>query len=51
MLSQGMVLFERSLSKALTNGDNINSKELNELSVIYFNLVGEMVRFHKKNSA
>ena len=49
LLSQGMVLFEKTLSKALANDDVIDTDELNELSVVYFNLVGEMVKFDRKN--
>ena len=51
ILSQGMVLFERALGKSLTNDDVIDQEELNELTAIYVNLIGEMVRFDRKNSA
>ena len=51
ILSQGMVLFEKALGKSLANDDVIDQEELNELTAIYVNLIGEMVRFDRKNSA
>ena len=51
ILSQGMVLFEKALGKSLANDDVIDREELNELTAIYVNLIGEMVRFDRKNSA
>ena len=41
ILSQGMVLFEKALGKSLVNDDVIDQEELNELTAIYVNLVGE----------
>ena len=48
ILSQGMVLFEKALGKSLVNDDVIDQEELNELTAIYVNLIGEMVRFDRK---
>ena len=46
ILSQGMVLFEKVLGKALTNDDVIDQEELNELTAIYVNLIAN--DFHGK---
>ena len=43
MLSQRMTLFERSPHKALTNNDRIDPDEYDELSVIYYDLMGEII--------
>ena len=47
ILSQGMVLLKKPWGN-LTNNDVIDQEELNELTAIYINLIGEMVRFDRK---
>lgn len=49
MLSQGMALFERSLNKAVIDDGRIDPDEFDDLSVIYYNLMGEIVKFDRKN--